>query len=332
MNRARLLNLAGIAIGVAGVAFVTVRIIRDREAIAEAFESVAPGWLVLGVISGWTAMALIGLAWMWVMRADGQRLDTRRGLAWFFVGQLGKYVPGGIWPIVGQAELAHRGGVPRRGAYSSTAWSMIGTFGGAAAVGSVTGLALEGTARWASLAIAVGLLLTAGLVTVPTIRRAGERAASRLLRRDLGLPSAAWLGQLLVRHVPVWIFFSGMNIFAVVALGVDLDARLAVQLIAATCLSWMAGFVIIGLPGGLGVRETVFVSITTAPLGSTVALSAAVISRVVSIVVDLSAAGVSTLVARRAAGATADSAGDSTADADGGAAREGTDGDGYAAP
>ena len=61
-------------------------------------------------------------------------------MSWFFVGQLGKYVPGGIWPVVGQAELARRGGTTRGIAYSATAMSMVATFLGAATVAAVTGL------------------------------------------------------------------------------------------------------------------------------------------------------------------------------------------------
>ena len=97
-----------------------------------------------------------------------------------------------------------------------------------------------------------------------------------------------------------------MNIFAVVALGVDLDASLVIELIFVTCVSWMAGFVIVGVPGGIGVRETIFISMTTASLGAGVAVSAAVLSRVVSIAVDLGAAAVSVAIARRAPVAVAD--------------------------
>ncbi len=299
-SRAGLLNLAGIVIGVAGIAFVVVRIYRDREAIGDAFESATLSWLAAGLVSGWVAMALIGLAWLWIMSTSDVRPDRRRGMSWFFVGQLGKYVPGGIWPIVGQAELAHRGTVPRRAAYTSTAWSMIGTFVGAGAVAAVTGLTLHGAAPWVAALIGVGLVIMMIAVTLPASRRTVARLLQRVTRRTLGIPEAGWCGQLLLRHVPVWVCFAGMNVFAVVALGVDLEPRTVVQLIAATCLSWMAGFVIIGLPGGLGVRETVFIALMTAPLGETVAISTAVVSRVVSVVVDLSAAGIATLIARRA--------------------------------
>jgi uncharacterized membrane protein YbhN (UPF0104 family) len=96
------------------------------------------------------------------------------------------------------------------------------------------------------------------------------------------------------------VAFAGMNVFAVVALGVDLDGPLVVELVFVTCVSWMAGFVVVGVPGGIGVRETVFISMTTATLGAGVAVSVAVLSRVVSIAVDLVGAAVSVAIARRA--------------------------------
>ena len=93
----------------------------------------------------------------------GAPAPWRRGLGWFFVGQLGKYVPGGIWPIVGQAELAARDGVTRSTAYRSTALSMVATLLGAAAVAAAAGLvapsgsraipallALESPSRWSA--------------------------------------------------------------------------------------------------------------------------------------------------------------------------------------
>ena len=103
----------------------------------------------------------------------------------------------------------------------------------------------------------------------------------------LRLPEPRWFVLLVARHLPVWLAFAGMNIFAVVALGVDVDGSLVIELIFVTCVSWMAGFVVVGVPGGIGVRETIFISMTTATLGAGVAVSAAVLSRVVSIAVDL---------------------------------------------
>ncbi len=300
MNRTRLVNLVGIAIGVAGIAFVTRRIIRDRSEIADALSSADPSWLVVGGVAGLIAMALIGLNWLLILRRSGAAAPWRHAMAWFFVGQLGKYVPGGIWPIVGQAELAHRGATPRSAAYFSTAMSMVATFLGAATVAAAAGLISPSDGRLLPAAIAVVLVVSFVALALPVARSAVHDAARRTTKRELRLPDPRWFTLLVLRHVPVWLAFSGMNVFATVALGVDLDASLVVELIFVTCVSWMAGFVVVGVPGGIGVRETIFISMTTASLGAGVAVSVAVLSRVVSIAVDLIGAALAVAVARTA--------------------------------
>lgn len=300
MTRARLINLVGVLIGIAGIVFVTLQIVRDWDDIVDALATADLGWLAAAFVSGLAAMALIGVNWLWIIRAADVPASWRRGLSWFFVGQLGKYVPGGIWPIVGQAELAHRGATPRQVAYTSTAMSMVATFLGAATVGAVTGLIAAPDARWIPVLIAVGVVVVFVALASTRVQAAAHRVIDRVARRELRLPSARWLLVLVARHLPVWIMFAGMNIFTVAALGTDLDGRLVIQLIYVTCVSWMAGFVVIGVPGGIGVRETVFISMMTGPLGGTLAVSVAVVSRVVSVAVDLIGAAVSVPVARTA--------------------------------
>ena len=306
MNRSKLINVVGIAIGVAGIAFVARRIVHDRSEIADALSSADLAWLVVGGVAGLFAMGLIGVNWLLILRHAGATAPWRRGMSWFFVGQLGKYVPGGIWPIVGQADLAHRGNTPRRAAYSSTALSMVATFLAAATVAAVSGLISPSDGRLLPATIAMGLVLAFGVLVIPAARSTLDRLAERVTRKQLRLPAPRWFTLLVVRHLPVWVSFAGMNIFAVVALGSDLDASLVVELIFVTCVSWMAGFVVVGVPGGIGVRETIFISMTTAPLGAGVAVSVAVLSRVVSIVVDLVGAAVSVPVARTAPGQVPD--------------------------
>lgn len=287
MSRSRLANLVGIAIGVAGLAFVTSRVLRDRAAIGDALAAADLTWLAAALAAGTVAMALIGLNWVSILHHAGAAAPWRRAMAWFFVGQLGKYVPGGIWPIVGQAELAHRAATPRGAAYSSTAWSMVATFLGASIVAAVSGLFGPSDHVVLAAALAALVLLTFTVIAVPAVRRPIDRLVERFTSRRLRLPDPRWFALVVARHLPVWLAFAGMHVFVVGALGIELDAGLAVELVFVSCVSWMAGFVIVGVPGGIGVRETVFISMTTASLGASVAVSAAVLARVVSIAADL---------------------------------------------
>lgn len=78
------------------------------------------------------------------------------------------------------------------------------------------------------------------------------------------------------------------------ALTPHLDLR---QLFFATTLSWLAGLVAIGAPGGLGVREAVFVSLARG-LSAQVATAVAVLARMAFITADAAGAALA-LLARR---------------------------------
>jgi uncharacterized membrane protein YbhN (UPF0104 family) len=296
----RVLNLAGVAIGVAGLAFVVARVVRDRDEIADALATARPGGLIVAFVAGLAAMTLLGANWIVILRAGRAHAPWRRGLGWFFVGQLGKYVPGGIWPIVGQAELATRDGVTRSTAYRSTALSMVATLLGAAAVAAATGLVAPSGSRAIPALLALGVIVTLIALAAAPVRRLLHRLADRVTPRELRLPDGAWFAGIVARYVPMWVLFAVMTVGSAHALGASLDAELVVTLIYAACLSWMAGFVIIGLPGGLGVREAVLISLLTGPLGAGVAVSTALISRVVSIGVDLAGAAIAVPIARTA--------------------------------
>ncbi|HZA81594.1 MAG TPA: UPF0104 family protein, partial [Actinomycetes bacterium] len=54
------------------------------------------------------------LGWRAVLADCGARLPLRGGLRVFFLGQLGKYLPGSVWAVVAQVELGRGYRVPRR--------------------------------------------------------------------------------------------------------------------------------------------------------------------------------------------------------------------------
>ena len=276
----------GLAIGLAGVAFVTRLVIRDWDEISEAVGAARPGLLVASVLVGLCGMTIIGLNWVYLVDRTGSPVRRTRGMSWYFVGQLGKYVPGGIWPVVGRAELAVRAGVGRRAAYTTTAASMFSTYFTAGVVGA----ALLPWALGAPAPVAIGLpvLLAIGVGAAFHPQATGRllELGSRLTRRQLLLSVPTWRSTLitLARHVPAWAAITLATWVVARALGFDIDP---VLLMAATPTSWLAGFVIIGLPGGLGVRESVFVAIVATQAAESEALAVALLARMVFVAVDI---------------------------------------------
>jgi uncharacterized membrane protein YbhN (UPF0104 family) len=117
---------------------------------------------------------------------------------------------------------------------------------------------------------------------------------TRILKRDLSIEIPSWSTSIktILLHVPSWLAIAGATWLVSLALG----GNVAFDLIGvATCIAWFLGFIVIGLPGGIGVREAVFVSLA-GPLGAPLAATIALVARVIFVVVDLLGAGLFTAI------------------------------------
>lgn len=256
-------------------------------------------WLVAALALA--AVAMVAIAWPWsdVMAVLGARVPRGRALAWYFVGELGKYVPGGVWTVVGRAEQATGGGVDRAVAYAGVALSLIAAY--LAAVG--VAVALVPVASGGGVPLAVVALLPLGLAALhPRVLEPVMGLARRLTRRPLALDVPPWgvCARLVVCYLPAWLAV-GLATWCV-ARAVDPDAALG-RVALAGVLSWIVGLLAVPVPGGLGVREAVFVSAAGLPLatGAATALGA----RLAFMVVDAAGALLGAAALRRRVGAAA---------------------------
>ncbi|MDQ3758199.1 MAG: hypothetical protein M3394_10165, partial [Actinomycetota bacterium] len=117
MRRAR--DIVGLALALAGIGFVVARLASEWPAVADALGAANVAWLVVAVGAAAVGIAFVGALWGVVLRRLGADVRTGEAVRWFFVGEVAKYVPIGIAGVIGRAEVAVRGGVPRRVAYRS---------------------------------------------------------------------------------------------------------------------------------------------------------------------------------------------------------------------
>jgi hypothetical protein len=96
-------------------------------------------------------------------------------------------------------------------------------------------------------------------------------------------------------HVPAWLLMSLSTSVTATAFGAHIGIA---DMLFITTTSWLAGFVVVGVPGGIGVREAVFTSLAGGIIGTPMAVSLALMSRVVFIAVDLTGALVSSVISR----------------------------------
>ncbi len=63
--------------------------------------------------------------WQALLAGLGSPLRTTTAGRIFFIGQLGKYIPGSVWPVLTQMELGARAKVPRSRSASASILTMI---------------------------------------------------------------------------------------------------------------------------------------------------------------------------------------------------------------
>ena len=293
---AKLASIAGVLIGLAGVAFVVRTLLTKRDEVGDAFSQLNGVTLIASLLLGLCAMTLIGFLWTRMLVTRGHDAPPRSALSLYFAGQLGKYVPGGIWPIVGRAELAVRGGVPRPDAYAATGLSMVTTYLAAAltiCLGSLLSWTYPLVGILGFAAFALGFLAFSNA----TLRTKVLTVLNRVSPRASALTEPRRLLILTVTHLPAWILMSLSTSVTASAFGADIGIM---HMLFITSASWLAGFVVVGVPGGIGVRESVFTALAGTALTPGVAVSLALASRVVFIAVDLLGALVAHLIARTA--------------------------------
>jgi glycosyltransferase 2 family protein len=258
----------------------------------------------LGAIGHWGALlafflTLCGL----LLSAEAWRLNVcslvgaiHRGAARrvFFVSQLGKYLPGAVWPVLAQVDAA------RRLRLSGSRMAMAALF--FLALHLLTGLiVVAGVLPWAAPGVLFAypwVLLPVPLLVVALVPPVLQRLVDlglrilrrpplpgRLQRRDV-VPPSLWL-------MATWLAY-GLGTLAVTA---PLAANgVSVPLVAVSfggfAMAWVVGLLVLPAPAGIGAREVVFVLALSPLLGVTEATSVAIVLRVVHTAGDLVLAAV----------------------------------------
>ena len=294
--RRRLLK-GGIAAVIAVAAIAALA--RSGSAVWRSAKDLEPGLVVAAGALVLVGLYLTMLSWRALLAAAGSPLPVGAAARVFFLGQLGKYVPGSVWPIVAQMELAKEHDVPRSrtGAIGlcSVALSLLaGLLVAAVTLPFSSADALE---RYWYGFLAVPVLAVGA---VPAVANWGLGKLLRLARRgELEAPfSARGMLVALAWAALAWVVF-GLHLALLVRADGHGGAAVVPLSIGAFSLAWTAGFLFVVAPAGAGVREGVLVLALGSVLTREEALLVALLSRALMTVGDGVWAGVAVLMARR---------------------------------
>ena len=254
--------------------------------IAAALTDQPPAALVGSLVVALAGVYLSFLLWRGTLAALGSPLPLRPAARLFFVTQLGKYLPGAVWPILAQMRMGREHLVPRQ----RMALAFLLTLGLATVVGALLGVAaLPALLRAEGRVVLLGLLVVPLLVLllVPRVINRLLGTGLRLLRRP-GL-DAPLLGRDVARGVGsavlFWLVYGSHVWLLAVGLGADPLESFPVAL-GGFAIAFSLGPLLVVLPAGAGVREAVLVVLLSGVLSTPEATAVALTSRGILMLVD----------------------------------------------
>jgi uncharacterized membrane protein YbhN (UPF0104 family) len=282
--RSKAVRWAFVAATLAGGGYEIVRRWHD---ITQALGQLSPLAIAGALVCVLAAQIGTLRTWQLLLAGLGSPLPTTAAARVLFIGQLGKYLPGSVWPVLAQMELGTVHKVPRHRSASASVLTMLASLLTGLLAAAVT-LPVTGHADsylWAYAAVPVLLVCLH-----PRVLRWGMNRLLRLARQPaLERPlSGPVLVQALGWSLAAWVC-NGLQIYLLVPVHSGTALLLSV---GAYAFAWCVGFLIVFAPGGLGVRELLLAA-TLAPLvGLGTATAVALVSRVLTTVSDLLSAAV----------------------------------------
>ncbi len=248
---------------------------------------IQPAWLVVAGVLYVAGIGFSALFWYRLLRLLGQYPMPLAAARAYYVGQMGKYLPGKAWALLLRSTLVRASGVSLSVAAAGTLYEVLATM--ASGVLLAAGLIVlllpmsQSSAGWPLLRyllvpaapqptqpdrmelllLALGLVAAVGIPLFPgvfnllirrlsSIRRvAGNapripRVCFRALGEGLTLTGVGWL----LLGLSLWT-----TMRAVLPVEIPWSWPALGRMTAYLALAYVAGFVIIIVPGGIGVRE-----------------------------------------------------------------------------
>jgi hypothetical protein len=253
-------------------------------------------WLLLSAGCYLLGMLPSGLFWHRILIAMGQRPALGETLRAYYIGHLGKYVPGKAMVVVLRAGLIRGQRVDTAVAAASVFLETLTMM----AVGSFLSggiLFVLFPQHWALVPLALLLLVVSGLPTLPPVfkrlvrmvvsKRFDSPKWSALDGVGFRLMAGGWLA------VAVGWLLIGLSLWCVLrGLGENMSLIETLPIITASAaLATVAGFLSL-IPGGAGIRELILAQVMAPQFGRVIALVSAILIRLVWLLSEVAISGI----------------------------------------
>lgn len=278
-----------LALAVGIIAFIGRQLARDLSPDIRERLLARPIDYRLLVVAAVLYLAGLGLSmryWQRLLARLGYRPGWRAALRAYYIGHMGKYLPGKAWALALRSGLVRAAGVRTSVAVATSFYEVLATMAGGTALAVVLSLLLlpyhpggwhpgavvdlillrhqppGGLDARVLAAFALALLAAVGIPIIPPVfNRLVHRLSLPFRDPAAGpMPHLGWgaFAEAFLWTVPAWLVLGG-SLWAVMRAmtpgPVDLSPALLGRYSAYLATAYVAGFVIFLVPSGLGVRE-----------------------------------------------------------------------------
>ena len=280
------------AVGLACYAVVT-----DWAQIRGALGELGFWSLAAAIVSILAALATTVQMWRLLLGSMGSPLPLSAAARIMLVGQIGKYLPGSVWPVLAQMELGREYRVPRSRSASASVLVMLLTLIAGLLIALVTLPFAAGPMpyRWALLAAPVLLVMLYPPVLNALIswllRLARQPPLEQPLTAAALLRAMGWsFGTWICYGLQIWILATRLGAPA---------GKTALVAVGGFAFAWSVGFIVVFAPAGAGIRDVLLLVLLGSVLSTADAAAVVLVSRVLMTAADLLSAAVAARFVRR---------------------------------
>lgn len=253
----KIVKIGGILLAILILGFMAKEFVQNWQNIQPYLVNAKINILILAIILYAIAFLATGYNWAYLLWRMDRRVGRREYLHIHMVSALARYIPGGIWNIVGKAYMCTEKGVEK----SATTASMILEYvfqilsSGLFLLFFLPVLMQELlTPLLTGLFIAVVFLV---IFLLPWAVRMGVRILGKIFREDLSgmRMENRYVYRILIQYVAVWLF-TGFGLIILVSAFEEISWIQGGYLMLSYPISWVAGF-LSPSPNGMGIREGV---------------------------------------------------------------------------
>lgn len=255
--------------------------------------------LLLSIAAHLVTLGMFSKVWCILMKGFGFDVSFAHAFKISYIANLGRYLPGRIWPVFGMAYLAKKIGIDEQ--YSVTSWAVVQLFAipSAFLVGVVSLFFID---EYISVSLSsflgIGFYIFAGGITLVSfmliffpqfIFKLFNILLIKIKREPINfqLPITMAL-KLYLGYALCWIAYGFSFWLFIVSITGNYELPI-IGAIGAFALAYQIGYLAIIMPGGIGVRELVLVTLLN-PFFGAAAATIAVAARIWNMLTEISAA------------------------------------------